>query len=296
MGEVTQSRELLPELGVLPGHLLWRSAAKVTAALADNLPPGVDIHAYAALLALAETSSRSQQAVAEMISVSRTTMARVALDLAGSGLVRRERNPADRRSYALARTAEGAAAARRWRRHAEQIEVALTPSFTETERDELRSLLLRVAEDDLSAGTPDPLRESIAFLVSRVYTRMHREAVEALADLAIEPRFLGLLVALEARGPTSQAEAARCLGISGASLVQIADDMEARGLLERRALPGDRRAHVLHPTRQAARVRREAHDYLERPTGALDALEAPQLDRLLELLRQLITGGKAPEG
>ena len=296
MGEVTQSRELLPELGVLPGHLMWRSAAKVTAALGDNLPPGVDIHAYAALLALAETSTRSQQAVAEMISVSRTTMARVALDLAGSGLVRRERNPADRRSYTLARTAEGGGAAVRWRRHAEQVEVALTPSFSEAERRELRALLLRSAEEDLSPGTPDPLRESIAFLVVRVYTRIHREAVEALAHLSIEPRFLGLLVALEAHGPTSQAGAARCLGISGASLVQIADDMEARGLLERRALPGDRRAHVLHPTGEAVRVLREARGYLERPAGALDALDAAELDRLLELLRQLITGGTAPEG
>ena len=51
------------------------------------LPPGVDIHAYAALLALAGGVTRSQQALAETISVSRTTMVRVAADLSEQGLV-----------------------------------------------------------------------------------------------------------------------------------------------------------------------------------------------------------------
>ena len=111
MGDASDSRELLPALAALPGHLFWRAQARVSSALAETLPPGVDIHSYAALLALAGGATRSQQALAETISISRTTMVKVAADLAAQGLVERVRNPDDRRSYALTRTAEGAAAA-----------------------------------------------------------------------------------------------------------------------------------------------------------------------------------------
>src|SRR3954453_23672484 len=193
MGEVDPEavRTLLPELAVLPGHLIWRSSARVTAALAESLPPGVDIHAYAALLALAAGQSRSQQWLADAVSISRTTMAKVASALVDQGLVERVRNPDDRRSYALTRTPEGAAAARRWRPHAEDLEEGLTVGFTEAEREELRGLLLRVAQPRLSPETPVALQESIAFLITRIHGWNHAELMTALRDLDIEPRHTG---------------------------------------------------------------------------------------------------------
>ncbi len=138
------------------------------------LPPGVDIHAYAALLALAGGAARSQQSLADTIDVSRTTMVKVAAALAEQGLVERVRNPDDRRSYALTRTPEGAAAARRWRRHAEDLEEALTPGFSLAEREELRRLLLGILEGELAPDTPEPLLESLGFLITRAHLRMHR--------------------------------------------------------------------------------------------------------------------------
>ncbi len=243
---VGASRTLLPELAKFPGHLVWRAHARVTVALAEALPPGVDIHAYAVLLALAGGVTRSQQALADTVSVSRTTMVKVAADLSDQGLVRRVRNPGDRRSYALTRTPEGAAAARRWRRHAEDLEDSITAGFSLDEREELRGLLFRVAEPELAADTPEPLRESIGFLVTRVHFWMHREFMAALGPLGIEPRHFGALTTLAARGPIPQAELARHLGVSGASVVQMVDHLEQRGLVERRRLESDRRTQVLH--------------------------------------------------
>ena len=294
MGDVDPEavHTLLPELAVLPGHLIWRSAARVTAALAGSLPPGVDIHAYAALVALAAGRSRSQQWLADSVAVSRTTMAKVAAALVDQGLVERVRNPDDRRSYALTRTPAGAAAARRWRRHAEDLEESLTAGFTDAEREELRGLLLLVAQPGLSAETPDALRESIAFLITRIHGRNHNELAAALRELDLEPRHTGSLVALQARGAIAQAELARSLGISGPSVVEIVDHLERRGLVERRRLETDRRTQELHVLPAADEVVTEAMRRAVSVTDALLADLAPeQRQRLVTLLQRFITGG-----
>ncbi len=290
MGEATDSRELLPALGEIPGHLFWRSAARTTAALAEVLPPGLDIHAHAALLALAGGATRSQQGVAEMISVSRTTMTRVATDLADQGLVQRVRNPEDRRSFALTRTTEGAAAARRWRRHAADVEDAVTTGFSAAERGEFRSLLQTLARDELSADTPEPLMESIPFLVTRIHAAIHATMLAALEPAGIEPRHFGSLTALTSSGPVSQADLARMLGVSHPSVVQIVDDLEQRGLLERRRLRTDRRTQMLHlTTATAPTVQRATQIVVDTENHLLVALSAQQRAQLLDLLRRLVT-------
>lgn len=290
MGDASDSRELLPELAVQPGHLFWRAQARVATALGAVLPAGVDIHAYAVLLALSGGVTRSQQSLSETISVSRTTMVRVASDLSGAGLVKRVRNPDDRRSYALTRTPEGAAAARRWRRHAEDLEDSITVGFTLTEREQLRRLLLQVAEVDLAPDVPEPLRESISFLITRIHSRMHREFMTLLEPLRIEPRHFGALTALRAMGPVSQAQLARHLGVSGASMVAIVDDLEHRGLLERRRLATDRRTQVLHVQAEVATVLSEAAQLASGMTeNVLGALPKASAKRLVVLMQRLVT-------
>jgi DNA-binding MarR family transcriptional regulator len=284
------SRELLPALAELPGHLVWRAQARVAVALDQVLPEGVDIHAYAVLLALAGGVTKSQQALSTMVSVSRTTMVKVAGDLAARGLVARVRNPDDRRSYALTRTPEGAAAARTWRRHAEDLEDSITAGFTLEEREELRGLLLAVARPELAPDTPEPLLESIGFLITRVHFRMHRDFAAALAPLRIEPRHFGVLTALTAMGPAPQAELARNMGVSGASVVQMVDDLERRGLVERRRLESDRRTQVLHLLPEAKDVLAHAREMAE---GALDQRLGPlsraETARLVVLLQRFVT-------
>lgn len=282
--------ELLPELARLPGHLAWRAAGRVSAALGAQLPGDVDIHGYAVLLALAGRTTRSQQELSRMVAVSRTTVGKVAADLVAQGLVERVRNPADRRSYALARTPEGAAAARRWRRHAEDLEDAITAGFSVDERDELRRLLFTVVEPELSPATPDALLDSIGFLVTRTQARMHRDFVVGLEPLGIEPRHFGALTALAALGPVPQAELARHLGLSGASVVGLADDLERRHLVERRRSPADRRSQVLHLEPRTPAVLEEAHDLaLRTAEPLLSGLTAAERGRLVELLARFVT-------
>lgn len=292
MGELdlSASRTLLPDLARAPGHLIWRASARVSLALAEVLPPGVDMHAYAAMLALGQEGTLSQQAAADLISVSRTTMAKVAADLVGRGLVERVRNPADRRAYLLSLTPAGAKEARSWRRHAEDLEAFIGSPFTERERAELRDLLHRVVEAELSPRTPEPLRSSTGFLITRLHFRMHRDFAAALAPLGIEPRHVGVLTTLKVTGPQPQADVARSLGVSGASVVQMIDDLERRGLIERRRLSTDRRIQVLHLLPEALPVWDRAQELSADVVGVrLAPLTKKQAGRLVELLVRFIT-------
>lgn len=281
---------LIPALADLAGHVIWRAHARVTAAIEDVLPDNIDIHAYAALVALGDGTPRSQQALARTLYVSRTTVMRVAADLVDRGLVQRVRNPDDKRSYLLTRTSHGALAARTWRRHVDELEAAVIAGLTPRQRDDLHSLLLRVVGPELAPDTPEALRNSVGFLVARLHMPMKSDFAEALRPIDLEPPHVGILAALQATGPVSQSEMARLFAVSGAHMVQLADELEERGVVERRRQPGDRRTQVLH-------LLPGATDKLDRamPLAAsvvahrLAPLSDAQADRLLTLLRRLIT-------
>jgi DNA-binding MarR family transcriptional regulator len=119
---------------------------------------------------------------------------------------------------------------------------------------------------------------------------MHRAFTAALEPLRIEPRHFGVLTTLTALGAVPQAELGRQLGVSGASVVEMVDDLEARGLVERRRLDTDRRTQLLHLRPGAPEVleeaRRAAHDTVVARLGGLDERQAR---RLVVLLQRFVT-------
>ncbi|RLV47742.1 MarR family transcriptional regulator [Nocardioides mangrovicus] len=288
--ELVDAPELLPALARLPGHMFWRAAARVDQTMEEFRPDGFDIYAYATLVALGEAEPRSQQAVARSIGTSRTTLARVAASLQAAGLVERVRNPGDRRSYLLTRTPAGIEAADLWQQHALGLEDRLTAALSRAQTSELRSLLVRAAAPGLAEDTPAAMRASIGFLVHQIHLRMHPAFLQALRPLGIEPRHFGSLVSLQHISPAPQHELARVMGVSGASIVGIVDDLEARGLVERRRDEADRRAQILT-------LRPGAPDTIGRAMSVSRDLHAAQLaelspadaERLVELLATLVS-------
>ncbi len=282
--------ELLPALATSPGHLLWRAAARVSAVAASALPPGIDVHAYAVLVALKGDAVRSQQDLADGIATSRTTMSKVAGRLATDGLVERVRNPEDRRSYALTRTPAGAQAEAQWRALVVGLEDEIAPTLGVGERAELAGLLRRVAEPHLAAGVPHELLAALGFVVVKAHMLVHRDAATALAPLGVEPRHLGASAVLRALGPVPQVVLARALGVTPASTVPIVDDMERLGLVERRRAPGDRRTHLVHVADGAAATLREAAQVTAAVVDRhLAPLTPDERDRLVELLARFVT-------
>jgi DNA-binding MarR family transcriptional regulator len=93
-----------------------------------------------------------------------------------------------------------------------------------------------------------PAFHSIGFTLSTIGYAVARRFREILAPLELEPREFGLLRAVSAaEGETQQAIGER-LQIPPSRMVAFIDGLEARGLLERRLNPEDRRTRALHLT------------------------------------------------
>ncbi|GGK59316.1 MarR family winged helix-turn-helix transcriptional regulator [Nocardia camponoti] len=117
------------------------SAAVAKAAETHAATQGLGVGQHLVLKMLAEVGACSQQALAEELRIDRSVMVSVCDDLERANYVARERNPADRRSYAVTITDAG----RKRLRAAEKT----TPAFiddafaalTPTEREQLTTLL-----------------------------------------------------------------------------------------------------------------------------------------------------------
>ena len=109
-----------------------------------------------------------------------------------------------------------------------------------------------------------------------------------MAPLGIDTRHYAVLVAIaDANGP-SQQDVADALGIDRATLVALADDLEASQLIDRARSDHDRRAYALRLTGAGLALMNEAHLLMEQCeeefTGALTPAERAQLADLLARL------------
>ena len=73
----------------------------------------------------------------------------------------------------------------------------------------------------------------------------------------------------------------------------IVDDLEARGLVERRANPADRRSKLVQITDAGRAVARTADEIQSTPPAVLSTLTDAELTTLDRLLRRLVEGPDA---
>jgi DNA-binding MarR family transcriptional regulator len=94
-----------------------------------------------------------------------------------------------------------------------------------------------------------------------------------------------------ARRPMSMRELADALGIDPPNATVVVDDLEAQGLVRRRAHPTDRRAKIAEATRKGKELARRADAILATPPPALSALAAEDL----QTLRRILARAREPE-
>ena len=140
----------------------------------------------------------------------------------------------------------------------------------------------------------------VPFLLSQVGAHAAARFAEQLAPLNLTPPHAGILrVIKQADGLSQQALGAK-LGMFPSRLVVLLDELETRGLIERRDNPADRRSYALHLTRaglkswvQIARIGREQQDAI---CSSLDESERAQLKGFLTRIavEQQLTPGIHP--
>jgi DNA-binding MarR family transcriptional regulator len=135
---------------------------------------------------------------------------------------------------------------------------------------------------ELSAAAAD----AVAFLLSQLGAQATALFSERIASLDLTPPQVGFLRLVGCEAGSSQQAIASRLGIAPSRLVPLIDDMEERGLVERRRDPQDRRNHALYLTAKAGRLMGElnrvavAHE--DAICAGLDPKERQQLVALLK--------------
>lgn len=149
---------------------------------------------------------------------------------------------------------------------------------------------------DDSQARPEPSVEPADPL--RVWFRFIRLSRRVTAAVAAELRGLGLsipqfdvLSTLSEREGLTQQELAARLYVTKGNVSGLVDRLVEAGLVERRAIPEDRRSHALHLTAEgttlAARGMAAQADYVARTLGRLEASELRAFEDLVVKWREL---------
>ena len=133
------------------GFVLVRASAGMTRLGAETLSPlGIDGRHYGVLAALSELGPVSQQTLAHIFAVDRSTMVGLVDELEEKGHIRRGKNPSDRRAYALELTESGGAVQREAAELLEGCERHYLEPLSAAERRQLLELLARLAARDVA--------------------------------------------------------------------------------------------------------------------------------------------------
>lgn len=128
--------------------------------------------------------------------------------------------------------------------------------------------------------------DRVGFLVSQLGFHAAARFGERLRPLGLQPRQFGLLSHLSAADGQTQQRLADALGIHRNAMVGLIDDLEDRGLVQRRRHPGDRRAHAVHLTAAArdllGQAQQSADTHDEELLSGLNEAERQQLVALLQ--------------
>lgn len=130
-----------------PGALLVIAARRGQELATERLTPlGLNVRMCGVLNLLKDEGPKSQQEIGEQLSIDRTTMVELVDELERQGIVRRERSPHDRRSYAVTLTTSGKA---KQKRASEAFDAAADDFFSPLsapEREKLAGMLKRLIQ------------------------------------------------------------------------------------------------------------------------------------------------------
>ena len=135
----------------------------------------------------------------------------------------------------------------------------------------------------------------IGQLLASAHKRAARTFAESLTPLGIDGRLFGVLTTLGRLGPATQARLVTELDGDKSTMMRTVDELEAMGLAERQAVPGDRRARAVTLTDEGRQLLKAARTTADLVAGDLFAgMSAADLATLRDLLAAFVHGRPAP--
>jgi len=110
--------------------------------------------------------------------------------------------------------------------------------------------------------------------------------IAAGRNAELNPGEMRTLEALADGGPQPMGALARLLQCDASNVTWLADRLEARGFVERRNDPADRRVKTLALTDAGRTAQRKAHDQWRTPPDPLLALSSAELRTLRDLMNK----------
>ena len=137
---------------------------------------------------------------------------------------------------------------------------------------------------------PGILLERMGFLLSRLFFNLREDLEKVLKPHGLTGKHWGILLVLQERGSLAQQEIGKCIHIDRSTMVQIIDDLERKGLVERKAHPTDRRAHSIYLTGKGRELLPRIHRLgLKTEKDFLSPLPASDQRELHRMLRRLVS-------
>ncbi|HKH23449.1 MAG TPA: MarR family winged helix-turn-helix transcriptional regulator [Solirubrobacterales bacterium] len=132
---------------------------------------------------------------------------------------------------------------------------------------------------------------SIGFLLSQIGIHASRRFAERLAKLDLQPPLFRVMNVVDAAEGLSQHAIGEAIQAPPSRMVAIVDELEERGLIERRPHPGDRRVHALYLTPGGRRLLAKARAVaVEHEAELTKGMNKADRERLVALLRGIVEG------
>jgi DNA-binding MarR family transcriptional regulator len=132
------------------------------------------------------------------------------------------------------------------------------------------------------------LGDSIGYALRRAQLASTAEFLEAMKEVDLRPTQFSVLILINENPGVRQTEVCAALGLQKANFVPLLNELERRGLAERRPGVPDRRASALHLTEHGTAVLRRALDLHSQWEDRVSSRLGPKgREQLLALLRKL---------
>jgi MarR family transcriptional regulator, organic hydroperoxide resistance regulator len=134
--------------------------------------------------------------------------------------------------------------------------------------------------------TQSPVAEAWGLIQDLIFNVQRPRWLALGAEFEVTPPQLITLRRLDPERPVPMSEVARWLACDASNVTGIIDRLEARGFVERRALPHDRRVKLLALTDEGLALRNELEARMAEPPAELAGLSAADRRTLRDILRR----------